>query len=189
MDSELQALVEAGDVDGLEAYNLRKREANRAAIIEHSYKADTWDGLLSLTGILPGRNELPALLFDLWVKGWFSAAPDALAPAIEDAWTSSEFPLNAADADLWLMLFEEAGFINDVVGDETARPREAMTLYRGATQVAAARMSWTDRLETARWFADRFGGVLGRKVWTARVEPSRLLAHFHDETALVSGSG
>ncbi len=181
MDSELQALMEAGDVDALEAYNLRKRVANRQAIIERSYEVDTWDGLLSLTGILPGRNELPALLFDLWGEGWFSDAPDALAPAIEDAWTSGEWPLDVADVDEWLVLFEEVGFINNVLGDETARPREAKTLYRGATPDMAARMSWTDRLETAQWFADRFGGVLGRKVWTAHVDPSRLLAHFHDE--------
>ena len=181
MDSELQALMEAGDVDALEAYNLRKRVANRQAIIERSYEVDTWDGLLSLTGILPGRNELPALLFDLWGEGWFSDAPDALAPAIEDAWTSGEWPLDVADVDEWLVLFEEVGVINNVLGDETARPREAKTLYRGATPDMAARMSWTDRLETAQWFADRFGGVLGRKVWTAHVDPSRLLAHFHDE--------
>jgi len=181
MDSELQALMEAGDFDALEAYNLRKREANHDAIIERSDDARTWDELLRLTKILPGRNELPALLFDLWGEGWFADNPDALAPAIEDAWSSSELPLNAADADEWLELFEETGFINNTVSDETARPREAMTLYRGATPETAARMSWTDRLETAQWFADRFGGVLGRKMWTARVEPSRLLAHFQDD--------
>jgi len=181
MDSELHALMEAGDFDALEPYNLRKREANRGAISECSHAVHTWDELLRLTKILPGRNELPALLFDLWGGWWFADNPDALAPAIEDAWSSSELPLNAAADDEWLELFEEAGFINHTVSDETARPREAMTLYRGATPATAARMSWTDRLETAQWFAGRFGGVLGRKVWTAHVEPSRLLAHFHDD--------
>ncbi len=179
VDHELAALMASGDYEALEEYLQRQREANKDAIIERSDEVNTWRELLHLTGVSPGRNELPVLLADLCYEGWFVFRPDELAPAIEDAWTGSEFPLRQVEMAFWLELFEETGFIYNTVSDEAARPREPITLYRGATQDAAAGMSWTDRVEEAQWFADRFPHLVC-KVWTAQVEPSRLLAHFHD---------
>lgn len=120
-----------------------------------------------------GRNELPWLLeayahrLDL----------DELAKGIECAWTAAEFPMSWIKRDGWRQLFERVGFLEDIRRAE--RPAEPMTLFRGSVKAKRFGWSWTDDVEQAEWFAERWrqGGHDGR-VWTVTVPPEAILAHF-----------
>jgi len=120
-----------------------------------------------------GRNNEPALIWDLWCEdGWH----DEIAQIVGDVWSAAEYPERALDQSMWLEIFGYAGFRRD--GEVAPPPAESLTLYRGATAEGRFGMSWTNDLEVAEKFAR--AGIRGRAVgtvWTAEVEPRYLLAY------------
>lgn len=146
---------------------------------EESSEDDLGDVLLHCMARV-GRNDSPAFLFDLWSGGHLSHLPDVTAVGIEDAWTSAEYPTKAFDPmSLWVQMFEEVGYLVGCRRAESQRPTEPVRLYRGAPPEGKAGMSWTSSRTVAEQFAA--GGLRGRPqgtVWTALVDPARLLAHF-----------
>jgi len=130
-----------------------------------------------------GRNHAPALMVDLWKDGLLDEDAYRLAGSV---WCGAEHPQELLDDALWGWLFESAGYCVD--GKPARRPRKALRLFRGATEDARWGWSWTDDREVAETFAHRQlrGRPLGQ-VWTALVEPSRLLARvtYRDESEYV----
>ncbi len=119
-----------------------------------------------------GRNSYPALVADLNLEGLLDAA--AAAVVVPSAWSDVEFPNRALDEDTWGRLFELAGYTGD--GVPAARPSEPLKLWRGAVPAHRAGWSWTDLPAVAEWFAARPHNFGEGRIWTARVEPGRLLA-------------
>lgn len=132
-------------------------------------------------GLLPGRNDRPAALFDLYWEGEFAGDMDLLAVALEDAWTLAEFPLRLMDADLWEVFFSEFGFLDNSEAQQHV-PDEVPVLYRAAAAGHERGMSWTDSYEQALWFYDR-NVSYGFETVMLKVRPPRSLvfAHFHGE--------
>jgi hypothetical protein len=128
-----------------------------------------------------GRNESPALILDLWQSGVLEQV-HLLPFGINDAWCSSERPLSQLDWPLWLGLLEDAGIVKGATWLDAGRVRKVrhkrpLRLYRGAPADWRLGPSWTSSLSVAETFAT--GRLRGRHlgtVWTAEVEPSRLLA-------------
>lgn len=134
--------------------------------------ADEWDTASSRVG----RNNQPALLFDLW---WRKLLGGILGIAARDAWCAAEYPADYVEPDAWFLIFGQAGYTVD--GISAILPDSPLTLYRGAPEGHRCGMSWTSDVQTAERFA--FGGLRGRQagnVWEATVEPSRLLACIND---------
>jgi hypothetical protein len=125
-----------------------------------------------------GRDEAPYLLVELWDQLHLGV----LAAGINDAWCDAEYPLRCLPASSWWELMELAGVERgrtwlDKGKVRTIRHKLPLTLYRGATEEHRAGWSWTSSLAMAQSFAT--GGLRGRaqgQVWTAQVEPTRLLA-------------
>lgn len=116
-----------------------------------------------------GRDHGPYLLWRLHEFGLLY--PSDAASLVPDVWSAVEHPLDALTRDEWAELFHVAGYTYN--GQRRARPRLPRVLYRGADAAHRDGWSWTDDRRLAHWFADRRPG--GR-VWTATVEPGRLLA-------------
>ena len=122
-----------------------------------------------------GRNEGPALLFDLWYTGSIDLheSPGVVAAV----WTMAEFPASAFDPPtMWVDLFDEAGFTRD--GLPAQRPDKPVTVYRGCHHDRRFGMSWTTDLDRARWFAAR--GPKTGNVYTVDAQPQWLLAYIHE---------
>lgn len=130
-----------------------------------------------------GRNDEPALLFDLYYTRTLRA--DVMTTVILDAWSSPEWPTRCVDPDIWRDWFTRTGFVVDN-DDNTSRPADRpdgpVTLYRGATDAAAAGWSWTSDLDVARKFARMLAHHFDRDlvlhpahVWVASVPPAALL--------------
>lgn len=92
-------------------------------------------------------------------------------------WSGAELPQEVMlDRGRWLELFAIAGYTVD--GQRSERPKAPLQLYRGAPYEHRHGMAWTDSAETAQQFADGKGYARSKgQVWTATVEPSRLLCH------------
>lgn len=120
-----------------------------------------------------GRNAGPALLADLHYEG--GLAPAWYAPLVPSVWNRAEWPQDHLPRDMWRELFAAAGYTVD--GNRRGRPTAARTLYRGADEAHRDGWSWTDSKRQAQWFADRPIHNPPGQVWTAVVEPDRLLAH------------
>ncbi len=76
-------------------------------------------------------------------------------------------------------MFELSGYTVD--GVPAHRPEESMVLYRGSVPELRKNWSWTDSRAVAEKYADgeHYSRPLGR-VWTATVEPWRLMASNRD---------
>jgi hypothetical protein len=123
-----------------------------------------------------GRNAGPGVLISLVCE---SALTETAATALTaQVWSSAEFPEEQLGRPDWLHLFAMAGYTID--GDDRAvpaqRPAQPTALYRGAPASHRGRMAWTSSLERAWWFARRWPHLGPASVWTAQVEPWRLLA-------------
>lgn len=120
-----------------------------------------------------GRNAGPPLLADLLAEYLLTAS--AAAAVIGDVWSMAEYPDHYLAHDRWRELFALAGYTRN--GKGAARPTNAITLYRGSVPERRADWSWTDQLSVAVGYASgtRAQRPLG-KVWSAEVEPWRLLA-------------
>ncbi len=123
-----------------------------------------------------GRNYYPALVLDLWGEGLLE--PAVAAVVVPSAWSAVEFPNRALDDDAWSLLFALAGYTVDGVPAE--RPEATMRLWRGALPGHRSGWSWTDDRSLAQWFAERVHNGGKGRVWTAEVEPARLLARLGD---------
>ena len=119
-----------------------------------------------------GRNYYPALLCDLWGEGLLE--PAVAAVVVPSAWSAVEWPNRAMTKDVWSLLFALAGYTVDGVPAE--RPEATMRLWRGALPGHRSGWSWTDDQQLAQWFAARIHNGGQGRVWTAEVEPERLLA-------------
>lgn len=123
-----------------------------------------------------GRNDGPALLFDLLCEGLLTA--EAASAHVASVWSSAEFPDRNIPHETWRELFALAGYTVD--GKPADRPTEALRLYRGAADICRDNWSWTDDLAVAQKFADGLAHRTPGKVWTAVVPPERLLARIHE---------
>jgi hypothetical protein len=102
-------------------------------------------------------------------EGWLSE--DAAGWFVARAWDLCGHPMQVLPRERWVALFRLAGYTHEFV--PAPRPVEAVRLFRGSDEAGAEGMSWSSRLDVARWFAvQRAGG----RVWSAVVEPWRLLA-------------
>lgn len=124
-----------------------------------------------------GRNELPHVLRGLFESGELDLAD--LAEGVANAWVSAESPKQELGAPYWLEMLESTGFILD--GERAANPETSpLKLFRGASFDRQRQMSWTEDLELASWFATRsLGDGHLSAVWSATVQPKRLLAHIN----------
>lgn len=132
-----------------------------------------WTEVMSMHSL--GRNDFPTLL--TYVFDYLE--PTTRGEALEAAWVSSEYPTFQLSKEEWVTMFDAFGYTVD--GTSRERPTESLTLYRGATTEYKQGMSWTDKQEIASKFAS--GDLLGRGagvVFTAKVEPERLYAYFHE---------
>ena len=123
------------------------------------------------------RNAGPSLLWKVVMES-NRLRSDALPEAVPSVWSSAEFPEQYLDTWDWGELFSEAGFTIDYKPAE--RPTEPVRLYRGSNEDHREGMAWTSDRERAAWFASRPTWPTPGKVWTALVEPDRLLAIVHD---------
>lgn len=124
-----------------------------------------------------GRNAGPALLIDLHREGVLTRA--LYVAMVGHVWSMAEWPLRQLEGHEWLELFHVAGYtraMEDGPGRRWPRPRKPRTLYRGADEANRLGWSWTDNLETARWFANREVWKSPGQVWTLTVDPRWLLA-------------
>lgn len=146
------------DVDGMSAW-LRERGI-----------PPTPDELLTACCRL-GRNDGPALLFDLHYSHLLTG--EAATTNVARAWSSAEFPQRCLDWDTWSDLFDLAGYTVD--GVRAVKPTEPIRLYRGAPEEGRGGAAWSADPEVARRFAEWIRGRRPGVVWTALVEPWRLL--------------
>lgn len=126
-----------------------------------------------------GRNNEPALLFDLYYAGLLTA--EAATRCVASAWSIAEYPQDLIPDDTWRALFDLAGYT--VEGQPAERPTEPLRLYRGSPEQFRDRWSWTDDRDSAERFAT--GGLRARlpgTIWTAQVEPWRLFCHIHEHS-------
>jgi hypothetical protein len=125
-----------------------------------------------------GRNYAPALLFDLFHGG--SLDVEHHPGVVAGAWSSAEFPEKCLEADLWLQLFNAAGYTHD--GQHADRPTEPVTLYRGCGLGGQHGMAWTSDHDIARRFAHEL--IRGRtkgEVYTFMAPPAALLAYVGEQ--------
>lgn len=111
-----------------------------------------------------------------------------LRPVLVLVWARAESQVeDTLGPDAWRLLFDAIGYTTArraPDGDRllpavvAERPAAPVTLYRGALPEYALRWSWTSDLEAARVFATHDGRFRGY-VWSAQVEPGRLLGFAH----------
>jgi hypothetical protein len=137
------------------------------------------DGATFSTALMHvGRNDGPALLYDLYAAGSLSIYEHP--GVVAEAWSMAEFPTNLLPAEEWVELFEEAGYTEDE--KPAPRPRQAVTVYRGCSTDRRHGMSWTTDIERARWFADRDLGHGTGLIYVFNAPPESLLAFIHDSS-------
>lgn len=120
-----------------------------------------------------GRDRGPELLVELFWEDLLT--PEAAAATVGGVWNGAEYPDQCLDRLWWLVLFDLAGYTRN--GKPAERPDRQLRLYRGSVPERRGDWSWTDDLTVARGYAD---GTRAQRptgaVWTALVEPFRLLA-------------
>lgn len=122
-----------------------------------------------------GRNPACVLLSELDHNGLLE--PDAYL-LTGDIWSTSEYPDAYLDPDDWRSLFDEAGYTVD--GVRAAYPDQPVQLWRGSVPERRDHWSWTDdRTVAVRYASGGFRRQPG-KLWTATVDPWRLLAQNTD---------
>lgn len=141
--------------------------------LAHYNRHDVTD--LESACVAVGRNNAPLLLAELWAEGHFTWNPEQLTSCIGAVWSMSEYPDRYLEHETWRELFALAGYTVD--GDGAPRPAEAIRLWRGSVPERRGDWSWTDsRAVAERYAAGTHYGRPKSMVWTAMVEPRRLLA-------------
>lgn len=131
-----------------------------------------------------GRNVKPGVLFAAVVSGVLSERE--LRKGLEDAWTSCEWPGLAADYEVWVHLFENAGvdedhFLNETELQERSHLPESVRVYRAAAEGHQTGLSWTTSFERAHWFGTRLGPIAGhsQQIYETQAPREAVLATFH----------
>lgn len=131
-----------------------------------------------------GRNEKPGLLVGAVGSGLLSD-PAELRVALEDTWTTCEWPGRAAEYDLCLTLFDMAVEKGAFLEETELRPLEALPeslqLYRAAAPGYEQGLSWTTSFERAHWFATRLAWAAGtaHRIYEMEAPRESVLASFH----------
>jgi hypothetical protein len=130
------------------------------------YKADNTRGLELVYGNMSA----------LKVRGFYERA--LLEAFIGTRTNNSRWPL----ADLHY-LFEQCDRTRLLAAGDPLPDGERFTIYRGVAGRGPARriggLSWTDDLERARWFANRFAGLHDPAVYVLEVARADVLAYTH----------
>lgn len=118
----------------------------------------------------------PAAVRDLFADPW-GLRIDYLAVILMASWARGAgpngWPLIALPRAEWVAMFESVGYLHNGFRAEAHRPREPITLYRGATPAYRDGLSWTTREADARFYAGRHPD--GR-MYTLDADPAWLLA-------------
>jgi len=99
----------------------------------------------------------------------------------------ADLPLLALGRQRWIELFRRVGYLSDTVRRESLRPRIPLTLYRAAAAYDRVKpgLAWSQDIEQARSFQEynlrHIRGPLF--LFSAQVEPSEMLAYFHQTRA------
>lgn len=126
------------------------------------------DGLVRAALAVDGAPA--AVLMDLFERQ--GRLPDEVAAVcVPRAWDLCAWPMSVLSRERWVRLFEVAGYSHEFV--PARRPAEALRLYRGSDAAGGEGLCWSSNPDVARWMAARFEEGW---VWSAVVEPSRLLA-------------
>lgn len=149
---------------------VRQREA-----WAHEY----WGDAAGYADWAPVARLLPAA----WAAGEID--PEQLAPLLRSAWLRI-WPFDAVlAAKEWRALFDAVGYREDIAS--RPRPSRPLRLYRGACAARRSGWSWTPDLSLAAKFTRYAASSCGRSaraaVWTAEVQPFRLLARYDDAGA------
>lgn len=180
--------TEAFTLDRLRNVSQRAAEKVRDAIVGEHLGRRTCENIgryMRDPAIGAGRvdgRDLPWLAYHLVTSKCLTLQEDHRV--IARAWTSAEYPERSIGTDAWHVIFAVAeGVVTDVDTDGQGAPvvpTESLRLYRGSLVERAAGMAWTGDKDRAAWFAQRWNGQLGdiAHVWTALVEPERILARF-----------
>lgn len=111
-----------------------------------------------------GRNDKPALLVTAVGSGLLSD-PREMRIALEDTWTTCEWPGRAAEYDLWRTLFdmvlEDGTYLDETELSPIEKLPETLPLYRAAAPGHEHGLSWTTSFDRAHWFATRLGAIAG----------------------------
>jgi hypothetical protein len=125
---------------------------------------------------MTGRNDMPALLFDLYAAGRID--PTILRAVLPGVWVGAEWPEACVPRRTWISWFRLAAF---------APPPAPVTIYRGSIPRFARGMAWTSDPEKAAWFARRWAVLRHPRVahvYTVAAPPEAILA---DMDALFEG--
>lgn len=131
------------------------------------------------------RNDKPALFVKAVGTGMLSDARE-LRVALEDTWTTCEWPGRAAEYDLWRILFDTVLEDGTFLDETELRPVEALPeslrLYRAAAPGYERGLSWTTSFDRAHWFATRLGALARQPHRVYEIDASRewVLASFHE---------
>lgn len=141
-----------------------------------------WQSVWNGTPYPPGRNDLPACLYDLWIAADGQFGSDFFAHAVPDAWTSAEIPGHALDREDWLWLWADAGYSYDGVDAPRRRRIRPVRLYRVAllseTEGDDMGLSWTPSIQFARQFRTLRDSRFGKEhhIVSALVAPQQIVA-------------
>lgn len=130
------------------------------------------------------RNDKPALLLTAIAMDRLTD-PQQIRIALEDAWTTCEWPGRAADYEVWLYAFEVAGAEGRYLHEHELRDRSVLPgelpLFRAATEGQELGLSWTSSFERAHWFATRIGAFSGHrsKIYEFDAPRELVLAHYN----------
>lgn len=132
-----------------------------------------------------GRNDKPTLLVNAIGTGILTD-PREVRIALEDTWTTCEWPGRVAEYDLWRILFDLALEDGAYLDETELRPIETLPatipVYRAAAAGHEQGLSWTTSFEQAHWFATRLGAIAGgtHRIYEIDAPREWVLASFHD---------
>lgn len=149
---------------------LEKEAASERSRAEAALAMGDFDGAMGNLG-----NEQRAdMLWKWWSEGEIDR--EGLRCMILHAWDHGPRAGYIVLGEVrWITLFRAAGFVSD---DGSARPTEAMTVWRGAPTWTEGRgFSWSLSRERAIWFRDRW--ILRRvtaSIYRTHIVPRQILA-------------
>jgi hypothetical protein len=93
-------------------------------------------------------------------------------------WTWNDSPADAANEGDWVRIFRLVGFFSRGSQQVRDRPRDPVTLYRGAVPERARRMSWSESQDLAQELGKRhtFDGARAA-IYQAVIDPTDILAY------------
>lgn len=117
-------------------------------------------------------RDSPSVVLPLLLNGCVAVPEDA--EVLTSVWRSVEYPEQNGGRELWIQAFREVGWLSDADDGEDP-PTEPFVVFRGAMERYSRGMAWTDKQDTATWFASRANNA---QVWMTLATPSMVLAHF-----------